>query len=708
MNIISEFLIQNTTLVFFVYGLAFYSMGLALLLASRRTSRFQLAVAIRPLGYFAILHGVNEWMDMIQRIAELELGIVLPVGYHLTQLIILVVSFLMLLMFDLVLLSPQSTAYYKIGNSISLMFGFWLATLLFVLIYYQLPIIEILDIGDIFARYLLAIPASLFGAWALYSQRKTMQQHRMPQYGRDLLISAVALLLYGVVGQLFVEKTFLFPSNIINQEIFLQIFGIPVQLFRGGIAVVIAVYMVRALNVFETERQRQLAVAQYEKMQAQRSAIETERRINREKDRLNEDLRLKTRELSILLEVSNLLALPASPHQQSSDILHYIVSELDFPDSGVLMLNEHYAETLSGDTVVGFKGDTTVNGNNIFAVTQSLGKRCIQTGKAICYHADGQSIEFNPQEARDWSSCKNAMAPIVMLGLPLTAPKGIIGALVLAQIGKPGERNLSVNEFSLAVGISQQLGLSIENARLHRQAQQHEKVLVELLNRVVDAQEAERKRIARELHDATGQSLTAIGLGLRGTEVLITENPAQAVAHIQQLRQYGVNALEELRRIIANLRPSQLDDLGLDAALQWYVKQFQEQHDISVRLEIEYTEASLPPDSETTIFRIVQEALTNVAKHANAASAVVRLVEDETQVELIVVDDGVGFSLTQELQDSGQQWRWGLLGIQERAQLLGGSCRIKSSPGHGTRVQIVIPKNFRREQLVDDKITVGG
>ncbi len=706
MEIITRVLVQNITIVFFFYGLAFYSMGLALILAGRRTSQFRLARAIRPLAWFAILHGINEWMDMVQRIAELEGAIILPMWYRAAQLTILVVSFLMLLVFDLVLLSPRMTAFHRIGTSVSLLFLFWGANLLLVTKVYHLSPPEILVIGDILARYLLAVPASIFGAWALFSQQKTMQQHKMPQFGRDLMISAGALLAYGVLGQIFVSKAFLFPANIINSDVFLQIFGIPVQLFRGGLAAIIAIFMVRALNVFEMENQRKLAVAQQEKLQAQRSAVETERRINQEKDRLNEALRLKTEELSVLLEVSNLLALSMEPHEQNRRVLQHIVNSLSFPDAGLLLLDDPPRETLKVAAVMGYNTHSAT-GDTGYAIAKKLGKRCIAEGKSVCHHADGQEIVFDPQEAREWTTCQSAITPVVMLGLPLTAKKGVIGALVLAQTGKPGERYLSVNEFNLTLGLSQQLGLSIENARLHQAAQRHEKVLAKLLHRVVDAQESERKRIARELHDATGQSLTAIGLGLRGAEVLITEDPEQAVLHVRQLKKYSTNALGELRRLIANLRPSQLDDLGLDAALHWYCQEFQQQYGVSVRLDTRYLASSLHPDSETMIFRIMQESLSNVAKHAKAESVVVRLIEYDHHIELSVVDDGVGFSPEQVLQESDRQQGWGLLGIQERAQLLGGHCHIQSAPGQGTHVRVMIPKDNEGETDVSDKITVG-
>jgi len=707
MGTISSFLVKNITIVFFFYGLAFYSMGLLLILANRHRSKFRLARAIRPLAWFAILHGINEWMDMFQHVVELEVGLVVPAWYKWLQLAILILSFMMLLVFDLVLLSPKSTAYHKIGNAVSLMLIFLGANVWVVKQVYQLNPVDVMTATDVLARYLLAVPAAFFGAWALFEERKNLRRHQMPQFGKDLLISAIALLAYGAFGQLFVGKTFLFPSNYVNSEVFLSLFGFPVQLFRGVVAIVIAIYMVRVLNVFEIENRRELTSAQQEKLHTQRVSIETERRINREKERLNEELRMRTQELSVLLDVSNLLSLSIDAQEQNQKVLQYIVNSLSFPDGGLLILKDYQSETVTVNTAIGFVEKAESNGDVPYAVAQALGKRCMAEGNSICHHADGEQIVFDAQGTRDWTSCKNAIAPVIMLGLPLSTQKEIIGALVLAQTTNRKQRSPLVDEFNLALGISQQLGLSIENARLHQDVQRHEKVLSKLLHRVVGAQETERKRIARDLHDATGQSLTAIGLGLRGVESLVDKRLDTAKLHIQQLRQYNASAIRELRRIIADLRPSQLDDLGLDAALHWYAKHIQKEYEISVQLDIQYSAASLPADYETEIFRITQEALSNVTKHAAAESVMIRLTEHENYIELLVVDDGIGFSLSKVLHGTDTQKGWGLLGMKERAQLLGGHCIIESSPAQGTTVRVIIFKQHKEESNVEDKIITG-
>ena len=175
-------------------------------------------------------------------------------------------------------------------------------------------------------------------------------------------------------------------------------------------------------------------------------------------------------------------------------------------------------------------------------------------------------------------------------------------------------------------GIAQQLGLSVANALLQEQAQEREQVLGELLNQVVGAQEAERRRIARELHDATGQSLTAISLGLRGVEGYLmqmdeTGDPRVLIPQVKELRTFGQNALGELRNLISDLRPPQLDDLGLAAALRWYIQAYEKRRAITVQFRIEGDDNRVPAEYRTVLFRIVQEALTNIAKHAEAENA---------------------------------------------------------------------------------------
>jgi signal transduction histidine kinase len=280
--------------------------------------------------------------------------------------------------------------------------------------------------------------------------------------------------------------------------------------------------------------------------------------------------------------------------------------------------------------------------------------------------------------------------------MPLTAHQQVIGSLVLAR--NPQQLSiLSSEELALMAGIAQQLGLSVENALLHEQAQRREQMLGDLLGQVVGAQEAERQRIARELHDATGQALTAIGLGLRGAENALLQAESVGDAHrlvyqVREMRTFSQSALGELHNVITDLRPPQLDDLGLAAALRWYIQEYERRRGMSTRFACEGDDDRLPPDYRTVLFRIAQEALTNIAKHADAASAEVSLIIRAGEVQLEIHDDGRGFDALQVSQQAAEQpGGWGLVGIRERATLLGGRCEIETAPGCGTRLRITAP-----------------
>jgi PAS domain S-box-containing protein len=204
-----------------------------------------------------------------------------------------------------------------------------------------------------------------------------------------------------------------------------------------------------------------------------------------------------------------------------------------------------------------------------------------------------------------------------------------------------------------------------------------------LIERVMTAQEEERGRIARELHDETGQSLTALLVGLRTIE----ESPTMAeVAELaRRLRRMVAQALDEVGRLSRGLRPSILDDVGLAAAVTRQVQELAQLHGVAVDTAIEGLDAKpLPPLLQTTVYRVLQEALTNVARHADARSVSVRLLRDEAALALRVQDDGTGFEL-------GDSQRFGLRGMRERVALLGGSLEVESEPGAGTTITAHFP-----------------
>jgi signal transduction histidine kinase len=232
---------------------------------------------------------------------------------------------------------------------------------------------------------------------------------------------------------------------------------------------------------------------------------------------------------------------------------------------------------------------------------------------------------------------------------------------------------------------------ALEQARRNEQ-RRLEEIRAELLHRTVKAQENERKRIARELHDETGQTLTALGMGLRGLSESVSTHPQRAVVQAQQLETLALSGITELQRLVTGLHPPQLDDLGLLAALRWYAGDVSQRSDIPINIHGQGPRPHLTSDFRAVIFRIAQEAITNVVRHANASHIDVDLVYTPAEIYLRIEDDGQGFDVEKILRDGADSATcWGLLGMQERALLVGGTCSILSMPGKGTLVEVRVP-----------------
>ena len=211
-----------------------------------------------------------------------------------------------------------------------------------------------------------------------------------------------------------------------------------------------------------------------------------------------------------------------------------------------------------------------------------------------------------------------------------------------------------------------------------------------LLRQTVRAQELERQRIARELHDEIGQTLTALGMGLRASADNIDSRPGWVHKQLHELQGVVATGIVGLQNLITGLHPPQLDDFGLVPALRWYSDHIEERFGLKVNVRSQGERANLPQEVRTALYRIVQEGITNVIRHAKVDHADVLVSFTDADVSIRVEDKGAGFDVDAAL-DRQEYPCWGLLGIKERASLVGGECVIASNPGAGTIIEVVVP-----------------
>jgi len=485
-------------------------MGLLVAVEGGRASDVRLRRALPPLAGFGIVHAAHEWLEMLELMGHPASSLEVTITWGL-QLATLAFSFISLAAFGSFLLADNEVTrrlllLIPIGLQAVWVFGLYNFRGLYVG--------EILwDVADTWTRYTLAIPASLLTAIGLIVQQRAFRRSGLIRFGQDALWAAITFGWYGLFGQFFSKRTPLFPSDIINQQTFFELFGFPIQLFRAMTAIAAALFVIRFLRAFQVETEHKIA--------------------------------------------------------------------------------------------------------------------------------------------------------------------------------------------------------DLQAARLE-ESQQREAMRGELFRRVVAAQEAERQRIARDLHDEMGQSLTAIGMGLRGLAGKLSPRNKDAFETLHKLESLTTDSLQELQRLISDLRPSHLDDLGLSAALRWYAGKIQEHSTIKVRVDILGEERNLEETAKIAIFRIIQESLNNIIKHAHATHANIRLRFEDKKVCINVRDNGIGFDLDRIKQRRANRPSLGLAGMEERAALLGGTVSVQSRPSYGTEIEAMIPyqhatAGFKaREEVNDDHSSVIG
>ena len=289
--------------------------------------------------------------------------------------------------------------------------------------------------------------------------------------------------------------------------------------------------------------------------------------------------------------------------------------------------------------------------------------------------ADPRYLPFDSLRGSDFTS---------MVSVPMeTDPGGLVGVLNVHTVAR---REFSARDVELLLVIGKLIAGAMHQARLHRQLVVRERAHENFVEQVIQAQEIERRRLAGDIHDGISQRLITLSYWLDAATRTVAENPAGAGEQLGRARELVDLTLQEARAAIGGLRPPVLDDLGLAGGLASLARSIPQ-----LRLELDLSDRRLPDHIEVALYRIAQECLQNVVKHAQASAARLSFGVHDDVARLEIVDDGIGFDTLENPLGSDEMGGYGLLSMAERAEIVGGRLNIRSRPGAGTAVTATIP-----------------
>jgi len=362
---------------------------------------------------------------------------------------------------------------------------------------------------------------------------------------------------------------------------------------------------------------------------------------------------------------------------------------------GILLLDEQ-THTLS------YRVHEGLSDEYLEEVYLSLGKgiagKVAESGKSILL----EDISTDPHVANpDLLKTEGLRA---FISVPLRAKDKVLGVI---NIASHTPHRFTKNDMNLLYSIGDQLGVAIEEARLYERLRKARERLRRLARQNLVAEEEERKRIARELHDETSQSLSGLALQLQALLEMYTmsgNQDAEFIAGLKKVQSLTVQVHSEINRLISDLRPALLDTLGLVPAVRQHAEARLRPLDINVSVKTKGADRRLPSDVEIALFRVIQGSIGNIVQHSKAKNAVIVLEYGDDELLLHISDDGMGFDVSKitDVEESGRGR--GLFSMKERIGFLGGISWIESEPGQGTTVWARVPIISRDEGAEDKSI----
>jgi signal transduction histidine kinase len=650
----------NMMLVFFINGLAFFVMGLAISLETRRPSKLKLVDSLWLLAVFAYLRSLDNWAEMFLLIQ----GQAAPASDNLplqtAKALLLPLSCMFLLQFGIRTIIAADQRHLWLRWVPLALISFWLLALIQAIYSSSGAGAEWLLAADVWAHYLLYLPGSVLSGLAVFLHSRVLWEMKLPHIARSCIVAAVAFGLKAILAGLVVSPAPYFLASFLNESSFLAVVGMPVQVFRTIMTLAIAYCIVRSLEVFEIEQSQQLKVAAQQRFQAQQEALESQRQTCEEIEQWSKHLE----------DMVNTIAMAISQPLELKEVLDVALRkalELTGLEVGGVFLADDRAQEL---TLVAHHGLSQRHTQDLRRVKfgEGLVGQVASSGEPIVVENLSEDPRLISKVTKEEEFRYSANVPLKSRGRSL----GIMG------LASRSRRPLTPQGVTLLTAIGQQIGVAIENARLYQRV------------RHLAALE-ERDRLARELHDRLAQALGYLNVKASITDELLASGQAnQAQANLLEMKEIAKETYTDVREAIFSLRTTVSSGLGFLPTLREYLAEYRAHYSVDVRLVIDNESlARFPADVGIQLLRIIQESLTNVRKHAGASKVWVRFEQDGDQVRISVEDDGQGFDPAQ-VAGKGRQY-FGLQIMRERAESVGGDLELDSRPGQGTRLVVRVP-----------------
>lgn len=633
--------------LYFFYGLAFFSLGAAALLESRHATRLPLGRQLPWLAGFGIIHSLVEWGDMFRLLNGLQ---------HLETLLIvarsiaLPLSAVLLVRFGIGLIRDAGPLPDWLG-----LFPLVLIVPLGLLVGYALIITATEPpfylAADVWSRYLLYLPGNLLAGIGFIRQWQGLNR-LLPTKRKVLIASAITFFLNGLLAGAVVPPAPYGLAHLFNSEVLLAVTGIPVEVWRSVLGILMVFFVVSSLGVFEAERQQELAVMERAKAMAQENSLKVQQAARQEAETWTEVMVSTSRQIADMQDIENVLI---EIVQQARLLLEADVAGLALWDEEKVNLQVKAIAVASGRIPV---EDAVIESPLII--------QALRQAVSSAFPDDVGAVKSYTWYCSAIDDLIRATAIV-----PLILNKDAVGGI---WVGRKESNPFHQNNLSGLERLGAQAVIALEHA-----------IMTSRLQSVAVMEE--RARIAREMHDSLAQILGYLGVEMQALEAMVRQNdPAEVIAEIRNVRENVKLAQQDVRENILSLRTTLSTEAGVITALDEYIQEFGIQTSIRAQLCCDFSgPLRLSPIAETQMVRIIQEALTNVRKHARAENVQIHLTKSTSCLLVTVADDGAGF------ESAPAKGHYGLITMRERAESVGGGLTVTSFPGEGTQVELWLP-----------------